>query len=55
MLIIANNLGVLPVFLPQAAGKDYELSPYLTALANSAAISRLQRLSPGCHGRTQRR
>ena len=34
MLIIANNLGVLPkFFFPQAAGKDYELSPYLTALA----------------------
>jgi hypothetical protein len=35
MLIIANNLGVLPkFFFPQSAGKDYELSPYLTALAN---------------------
>ena len=34
MLIIANNLGVLPkFFFPQAAGKDYEFSPYLTALA----------------------
>ncbi len=34
MLIIANNLGVLPkFFFPQSAGKDYELSPYLTALA----------------------
>ena len=34
MLIIANNLGVLPkLFFPQAAGTDYELSPYLTALA----------------------
>jgi hypothetical protein len=34
MLIIANNLGVLPkFFFPQTAGKDYELSPYLTALA----------------------
>jgi len=34
MLIIVNNLGVLPkFFFPQAAGKDYELSPYLTALA----------------------
>lgn len=34
MLIIANNLGVLPkFFFPQAAGKDYELSPYLSALA----------------------
>src|SRR4051812_33670660 len=34
MLIIANNLGVLPkYFFPQSAGKDYELSPYLTALA----------------------
>jgi hypothetical protein len=34
MLIIANNLGVLPkYFFPQGAGKDYELSPYLAALA----------------------
>lgn len=36
MLIIANNLGVLPkFFFPQTAGKNYELSPYLTALAES--------------------
>jgi hypothetical protein len=35
MLIIANNLGVLPkYFFPQSAGKDYQLSPYLTALAD---------------------
>ena len=35
MLIIANNLGVLPkLFFPSAAGRDYELSPYLTALAD---------------------
>jgi hypothetical protein len=34
MLIIANNLGVLPkYFFPQAAGRDYPLSPYLTELA----------------------
>ncbi len=34
MLIIANNLGVLPkFFFPQSAGKDYESSPYLTALS----------------------
>ena len=34
MLIIVNNLGVLPkYFFPQSAGKDYELSQYLTALA----------------------
>jgi hypothetical protein len=34
MLIVANNLGVLPkFFFPQSAGKDYELSPYLTELA----------------------
>lgn len=34
MLIIANNLGVLPKwFFPKAAGSDYELSPYLSALA----------------------
>ena len=38
MLIIANNLGVLPkFFFPQSAGKDYELSPYLTALAEFRA------------------
>jgi hypothetical protein len=36
MLIIANNLGVLPkYFFPRTAGRDYELSPYLTALAGS--------------------
>jgi hypothetical protein len=35
MLIIANNLGVLPkFFFPQSAGKDYELSPYLSDLAD---------------------
>lgn len=35
MLIIANNLGVLPrLFFPKSAGRDYELSPYLTALAD---------------------
>lgn len=35
MLIIANNLGVLPkYFFPQAAGRDYELSPYLSVLAD---------------------
>jgi hypothetical protein len=34
MLIIANNLGVLPKpFFPQTTGRDYELSPYLSALA----------------------
>src|SRR6188768_593745 len=34
MLIIANNLGVLPKhFFPQSAGRDYTLSPYLTELA----------------------
>jgi hypothetical protein len=33
MLIIANNLGVLPrFFFPHAAGRDCEFSPYLTAL-----------------------
>jgi hypothetical protein len=33
MLIIANNLGVLPkFFFPQATGSDYELSPYLANL-----------------------
>jgi hypothetical protein len=35
VLIIANNLGVLPkLFFPQAPGRDYELSPYLSALAD---------------------
>lgn len=35
MLIIANNLGVLPkYFFPQKAGRDYELTPYLTELAD---------------------
>lgn len=35
MLIIANNLGVLPKpFFPQTAGRDYELSPYLSTLAD---------------------
>ncbi|MSV27570.1 MAG: DUF1552 domain-containing protein [Bryobacterales bacterium] len=35
MLIISNNLGVLPkFFFPVAAGRDYETSPYLTALAD---------------------
>ncbi len=34
MLIIANNLGVLPkFFFPEAGGPDYELSPYLSELA----------------------
>lgn len=35
MLIIANNLGVLPkLFFPQASGRDYALSPYLSTLAD---------------------
>jgi hypothetical protein len=35
MLLISNNLGVLPKpFFPQGAGPDYELSPYLSALAD---------------------
>jgi len=34
MLLISNNLGVLPKpFFPDATGRDYELSPYLTELA----------------------
>jgi len=34
MLIIANNLGVIPrLFFPQSAGSGYELSPYLENLA----------------------
>ena len=35
MLLISNNLGVLPKpFFPTGAGRDYALSPYLTALAD---------------------
>jgi len=35
MLLISNNLGVLPKpFFPATAGRDYELSPYLSALAD---------------------
>ncbi len=34
LLLISNNLGVLPKpFFPRAAGRDYELSPYLSTLA----------------------
>jgi uncharacterized protein DUF1552 len=34
LLVIVNNLGVLPkLFFPQTAGRDYELSPYLSTLA----------------------
>ncbi|MCB9875840.1 MAG: DUF1552 domain-containing protein [Planctomycetaceae bacterium] len=34
MLLVSNNLGVLPKpFFPDATGRDYELSPYLTELA----------------------
>src|SRR4051812_34778001 len=33
MLLISNNLGVLPKpFFPKSSGRDYELSPYLSAL-----------------------
>ena len=35
MLVVVNNLGVLPKpFVPTAVGRDYELSPYLSALAD---------------------
>ena len=35
MLLISNNLGVLPErFFPTQTGRDYELSPYLTELAD---------------------
>ncbi|MEO7651999.1 MAG: DUF1552 domain-containing protein [Bryobacteraceae bacterium] len=35
VLIIANNLGVLPkFFFPQGTGRDYQLSPYLSELAD---------------------
>ncbi len=35
MLVIANNLGVLPKnFFPATTGRDYELSPYLQTLAD---------------------
>jgi hypothetical protein len=34
MLVIVNNIGVLPkFFFPQSAGRDYELSSYLSILA----------------------
>ena len=34
MLLISNNLGVLPKpFFPEQAGRDYELSPYLSELS----------------------
>lgn len=34
MLLISNNLGVLPkLFFPAGGGRDYELSPYLSTLA----------------------
>lgn len=33
VLVIANNLGVLPkYFFPKGAGRDYEMSPYLSIL-----------------------
>ena len=35
MLLISNNLGVLPKpFFPATTGADYELSPYLSELAD---------------------
>ena len=35
MLLISNNLGVLPEpFFPKTTGRDYELSPYLSELAD---------------------
>jgi hypothetical protein len=35
MLFVVNNLGALPKgFFPKAAGRDYELSPYLSELAD---------------------
>lgn len=35
LLLISNNLGVLPKpFFPAATGRDYELSPYLSGLAD---------------------
>jgi hypothetical protein len=41
MLLISNNLGVLPKpFFPQDTGRDYELSPYLSALADFRGTSR---------------
>lgn len=34
MLVVVNNIGVLPkFFFPQSAGRNYELSPYLSILA----------------------
>ena len=38
MLLIANNLGVLPkLFFPEGAGREYALSPYLRELAGHRA------------------
>lgn len=38
MLLIANNLGVLPkLFFPEGAGREYALSPYLQELAGHRA------------------
>ncbi len=35
MLLISNNLGVLPKpFFPEQAGRDYQLSPYLSELSD---------------------
>ncbi len=35
MLVVMNNLGMLPKgFFPAAAGRDYQLSPYLSGLAD---------------------
>lgn len=37
-IFISNNLGILPKpFFPQTAGRDYELSPYLSRLAEHRA------------------
>ncbi len=53
MLILSNNLGVLPRhFFPAAAGRDYEMSPYLAALsAHRADFTVFSGLShPGVSG-----
>ena len=42
MLIIANNLGVLPKnFFPHGGGRDYTLSPYLTVHGGEGKINPL--------------
>ena len=53
MILISNNLGVLPQsFFPEAAGADYQLSPYLEELSEFRdAFTVFSGLShPACEG-----